>query len=140
MLKREALTHPLANLSHHEYAALAEEACSVSDRGDVNVFPRYIPLTTAIRLVIKIVQRFKPNYEVDFNHVGWTHLKSSIEVRNRIVHPKTIEDLNVSDREIRETLSAFYWLLALILEVFQLSLDTLNTLKHDLQAAQRHKP
>src|SRR5436309_15745955 len=47
-LKQDILLHPGVPLSHLEYAAMAEETYSVDHRGDVNVGPRFLPITTAI--------------------------------------------------------------------------------------------
>lgn len=118
-LKRDVLAHGLSNLSAHEYAAMVEETYSVDDRGNVNTFPRFLPLTTAIRLVVNVVRRYRPDYSLDFNHVGWANLKAAVDIRNRLVHPKTVEDLNVSDDELKKAMSAFAWILALVIEVLR---------------------
>jgi hypothetical protein len=118
-LKRDVLSHNRTKLSPHEYAAMVEQTYSVDDRGNVNVTPRFLPLVTAVRLVVSIVKRSRPTYQLDFNHVGWANLKAAVEVRNRLVHPKTLEDLNVSDAEIDKAMSAFSWILALVIEVLQ---------------------
>ncbi|HCE94342.1 MAG: hypothetical protein A2Z90_11105 [Burkholderiales bacterium GWA2_64_37] len=118
-LKRGILDHAdmVTTLSAHERAALLEESYSVDHRGKVRAQPRFLTLPTAIRLVIRIVQRYRPNYEIDFNHAGWSNLQAAVEVRNRLVHPKALSDLNVSDNEGQQALSAFSWLLALVIEV-----------------------
>src|SRR5262249_28488275 len=103
-LKRDVLEHAAGDLSPHEYAAMVEETYSVDDRGNVNIASRFLPLTTAIRLVVNVVKRYRPTYQLDFNHVGWANLKAAVEVRNRLVHPKTLEDLNVSEDEIKKTM------------------------------------
>jgi uncharacterized membrane protein YecN with MAPEG domain len=118
-LKRDVLKNGLGKLTAHEYAAMAEESYSVDDRGNVSSIPRFLPITTAIRLVVQVVQRYRPSYKVDFSHAGWSNLKSAVEVRNRLVHPKTLEDLAVTDSEIRKTISGFCWVLALVIEVLR---------------------
>ena len=74
-------------LDHHEVAALLEEAYTVTERGEVLPQPRFIPLTSSMRMVVKIVTRLRPEFSLDFGHLGWSLLKRSVEVRNRIVHP-----------------------------------------------------
>jgi hypothetical protein len=118
-LKNDVLRQGSSELSHLEYAAMLEESYSVDERGNVNAFPRYLPLTTAIRLVVNVVRRYRPAYQVDFNHAGWANLKTAVEVRNRLVHPKQLEDLNVSADEVRKTLSGFQWILALVIEILR---------------------
>ena len=120
-LKRDVLRHAevVTKLSAHEYAALMEESYSVDEKGIVRSQPRFLPLPTAIRLVVSIVQRYRPEYQLDYQHVGWSNLRTAVEVRNRLVHPKTLEELSVSDREVSQALSAFNWLLALVIEVLR---------------------
>ncbi|WP_152038139.1 hypothetical protein [Paraburkholderia hospita] len=105
------------DLSIHERAALLEETYSVDERGSVRVQSRFLSLPVAIRLVVNIVQRYSASYKVDFNHAGWSNLRAAAEVRNRLVHPKNLDDLQVSDLEIRQTASGFNWLVALVIEV-----------------------
>ncbi len=120
-LKSDVLQHAVevTKLTPHEHAALLEEAYSVDEKGMVRVQPRFLPLPTAIRLVVSIVKRYRPTYQLDFSHVGWSNLRVAIEVRNRLVHPKVLSDLSVTDLEIQQALSAFNWLLALAIEVLQ---------------------
>jgi hypothetical protein len=65
-LKRDVLRHAevVTNLSAHEYAALMEESYSVNEKGTVRSQPRFLPLPTAIRLVVSIVQRYRPEYQL----------------------------------------------------------------------------
>lgn len=118
-LKRHVHDHASAfkSLTPHEHAALLEETYSVDHKGVVRSQPKFLPLDTAIRLVVGIVTRYLPAYTLDFNHVGWKNLKSSIAVRHRLTHPKSIADLTVTDKELSEAMSAFSWLLAFVLEV-----------------------
>jgi hypothetical protein len=118
-LKQDVLLLGASNLSPFEYAAVVEESYSVDERGNVSTFPRFLPITTAIRLVVNVVKRYRPAYTVDFNHVGWVNLNAAIEIRNRLVHPKQINDLDVTDKEVQMTLSGFRWLLALVIEVLR---------------------
>jgi hypothetical protein len=106
-------------LTAHEQAAMVEETYLVDEQGRVSVVPRFLPLATAIRLVVRIVQRYRTDYKGAFDHVGWSHLKAAIEVRNRIVHPKRLEDLTVSEEEMQKSMSGFCWILALQIEVLR---------------------
>jgi hypothetical protein len=120
-LKQDVLHHAahVTKLTAHEYAALMEETYSVDKNGTVRSQPKFLPLLTSVRLVVSIVQRYRPEYEVDFQHVGWSNLRAAVDVRHRLVHPKQLEDLSVSGEEIEQTLSAFDWLLDLVLEVLR---------------------
>jgi hypothetical protein len=120
-LKQDVLRHAevVTRLSPHEHSALLEETYSVDPQGSVRTQPRFLPLPTAIRLVVSIVKRYRPEYVVDFAHPGWANLREAVAIRNRLVHPRELTDLTVSDIEIRQALSAFNWLLALVIEVLR---------------------
>ncbi len=106
-------------LSAGERALLAEETYALSDNGKVRTSARRTPLPAAIRLVVHLVERQRPGYSVDFTHPGWNCLQRSVAVRHRVVHPKSLEDLQVADPEIEEAVRAFHWLLALAIEVLR---------------------
>lgn len=108
-----------SQMSPHERAALAEESYSVDERGVVRVQPRFLPTATSIRLVVNIVQKYRPEYSLDFSHVGWQCLKDAIEARNRIMHPKALKDLDVSDEDIASCDRGFAWFLAFVIEVME---------------------
>ena len=134
-LKQDVLRHAKAvtKLTAHEYAALMEETYSVDDRGNVRSQPRFLPISTAIRLVVSIVQRYQPDYKLDFQHVGWTNLRAAVEVRNRLVHPKSLDELSVSDQELGQALSAFNWLLALVIEVLRETSENMQAITNTLK-------
>lgn len=135
-LKQDVFRHAdwATQLTAHEQAAMREETYSVDDRGNIHSHPRFLPLTTSIRLIIKIVKRYEPDYVVDFNHKGWSNLGTAVKVRNRLVHPKVLADLAVTDDEIKSSISAFYWMLALAIEI----LTEIST--HLKQATGNSKP
>ncbi len=118
-LKDDLLKRSWYRLSVHEQAAMLEESFSINDRGIVSVQPRFLPLSIAVRLVVQVIKRLRPTHELDFNNVGWSNLKSTIEVRNRIVHPKSMADLDVSEKEVEEAMNSFNWMLALVKELFE---------------------
>ncbi len=114
------------SLTHHEYAAMQEESYAVSQVGKVETVQRFIPLQTSLRLTIEIIRRLRPTYSVDFGSRGWSNLQSAIKTRNRLVHPKVLEDLEVSNSDLEKAMSAFYWMLARNIEVLRESVASLK--------------
>lgn len=105
--------------------ALQEKTYAVNDRGDLTEQTRFIPLTAMIRLTTQVAERSCPGLVVDFGHVGWSNLKLAIGVRNRLVHPKTTEDLAITQGDLEIAKSGFFWLLALVIEGMTAVNDTL---------------
>jgi len=74
--------------------------------------------------VVKKKSGFAKNIDFAFDIYGWTNgielnLKKSkewqrfqkcIAIRNRVVHPKTLEDMRVSDHDMKDMLKTFTWL------------------------------
>jgi len=115
--------HISQGMSIHEQAAMLEETYSVDDSGKVRSVPRFLPLASKIRLVVSIVQRYQTSYNLDYSHKGWSNLRTAIKLRDRLVHPKKLTDLNVTMAEVRQTVSAFYWFLALVIELLRETLE-----------------
>jgi len=102
--------------SELEKAALREETYSINDNGQVHVRPMLLPVKTSIKLIIKMVDKKKKFlHEKSFNNAGWDALIASIEVRNKITHPKNISDLQITKKDVNQALKAFNWTLALAL-------------------------
>jgi hypothetical protein len=130
----------LHGLSVHEQAAILEEAYVVDGNGNVRATPRFLPLATNIRLVVSIIQRYRPNYKIDFGHRGWSNLKTAIEIRHRLVHPKSLGDLIVTTTEVHEAISAFSWVLALVIEVLRESVEYRRDILARLKTAKAGLP
>ncbi|MDE2385139.1 MAG: hypothetical protein KGO53_11025 [Alphaproteobacteria bacterium] len=114
------------NLHYLELAAMREETYSVSPSGKLQVSQKFLPLQASLRLTISLIKRFRPNYSEDFSHQGWSNLLAAIELRNRLVHPKSLQDLSVNEKDINRALTGFYWILALIIKVLQESIALLE--------------
>jgi hypothetical protein len=98
-LKQHILRDPdkLAKLSIHEQAALRDESYVVDERGNVRLQLRFHPITSSIRLVVRILQRFQPEYTIDFSDENWRHMQTAVLVRNRLAHPKHTSDFEPRD-------------------------------------------
>ena len=71
----------------------------------------------------------RPQFDCDFSHVGWANLKKAVEVRNRLVHPKTIDDLKVSDDELAMAQSALGWFLAMVILALRENVSNLKDVR-----------
>jgi hypothetical protein len=62
-------------------------------------------------------RRLAPGWQPDFSNSGWQTLRRSLRVRDRLMHPKTALDLQISDEEIEQTQAALAWFLATITDL-----------------------
>jgi len=74
------------------------------------------------RLAAKCALGDQPNFGVE----GWANLKQTIQLRNRITHPKAVTDLTVSAEDITRARSAFFWFSELMVSEMARTNDTLR--------------
>jgi hypothetical protein len=71
-----------------------------------------------------------------FGKSGWRDLKTAVAIRNRLTHPKQVEQLAVSDKEIKILRSAMQWFSETVLDIAQAHKRGLRAAtKKDLAAA-----
>ncbi len=92
--------------------ALREQTYSVTERGLINKQTRSVPLQAMIKLVVRQARKLNQSLNIDFNEPGWDDLLLAIKIRNRATHPKSLDDLQISDDDLISVNSGFHWLLA----------------------------
>lgn len=120
--------------SPYDIAALREETYTVEQNGTTKTQPRFLPTTTSIKLAFRSVKRFSPQFDVDYSAPGWIALTRSINVRNRLVHPKEVVDLSVKNCEISDCILAQTWFIATANTAIQCLSDYQETVIAELHA------
>ena len=110
--KDEVLSPFMDTLSPSEVMLLEERSPVLDDSGAASsrrMFPRTAPnIHFAFSTYLKVV---KTGVHVDFAGPGWRSMEATIEVRNRLTHPKRRNDLTVSDENLAALVTANDWLL-----------------------------
>ena len=105
--------HYLSNtplLSEAEVALLRDEQYEVKSNGDAVIRTKFIRLVDNIRFMDKCLDKVgRPTKPLDFESPAWRALKESVEIRNRITHPRTPEDLDLSDEDMKTIQDAANW-------------------------------
>jgi hypothetical protein len=84
-------------------ALLREESYALTNKGEATVQTRFLRLEDNLRFVWKMfVREWDIDPDIDFASDGWKSFCKSVGVRNRITHPRRVEDLSVSDAEIAQ--------------------------------------
>src|SRR3546814_13751112 len=81
----------------------------VDDKGRISEQKRYLSTMATIRLTTRIAKKFASDCEPDFGGAGWSDLKDTFALRNRITHPKREIDLQISEQDVARAISAFHW-------------------------------
>ena len=111
-------------LSEPERHALLESSFSVGEDGRISEQKRFLSTVAMVRLITRIAAKCAPGNAPDFGVEGWTHLKQTIALRNRITHPKAETDMGISIDEIACAKSAFFWFADLVLGVMDRTTKT----------------
>jgi hypothetical protein len=99
-----------------EVAMLREEMYGVDRTGEIQTQPKFIPTDANLRFTIKMWCRGTSDGNLDLSGRGWQAFKSSLEVRNRLAHPKQLSDLTVTDSEMRAFIEGLNWFLKTVAE------------------------
>jgi hypothetical protein len=96
-----------SELSFQESMLVLERRQDLNDRGEVIDRPANIPVERNIRFAFRIcAQVFKCSNTLDTNSDWWHALQRSRRVRDRLMHPRFPDDLDVGPKEIIDAVAA----------------------------------
>lgn len=98
-----------SDLTPAELLALREKTYRMTDSGENRIVPAYQTLKQQVRSTAAIVNRLHPEYLIDFSESEWGKLMGSLIVRDRLMHPKTREDMDVTFDELMAAADGFDW-------------------------------
>jgi hypothetical protein len=97
-------------LSKAEKALISEESYDLTDKGEAIIKKAKLRTAENLLFSLKIAARSAHSTcEVDKNSEGWKAFKEASKIRDRITHPKNLQDLNVSDSELDVIRTAASW-------------------------------
>ena len=102
----------LGSISSHELVVLEGTKLEVNDKGDIVYKPLYPTFLNNIKFTFKtFAKSIGSSFTLDLSGQGGHNLREAVKVRNRLMHPKEIADLQISDAEIQTAKEAFDWFL-----------------------------
>lgn len=113
--------------------ALSETNYSVSEAGKLTEQKRFLSMTATIRLVTRLAEANCSGLKIDFTVLGWSNLKRAIAIRNRATHPKNHSDLNITGRDIADSMAGLFWLLDMICTVLEAMTGLASEHLHDVK-------
>lgn len=102
----------IRGLTPLERSAFEEKSFGINETGQLKEQERFVPLTAMFRFVVKLAEKEFGERLIDFSSADWQNFNHAIRIRNRITHPKTIEDLNLSKQDIELVRGALLWTFA----------------------------
>ena len=104
--------HQMADtpLDIHQLYLLLDEAVMLRQNGKRRLAPHRLPL---VPLTAFIFRSWAEHLEMDpgqfFSDSGWDSFQKTIKIRNRLTHPKALEDLNITEEDGSIILAGFNW-------------------------------
>ncbi|MDP2785268.1 MAG: hypothetical protein Q8O38_11840 [Sulfurimicrobium sp.] len=93
--------------SVHDISALKEESYAINDKGEIYVQPRGYSLKVGLRLVYSILMRHGVPVRIDFGSADRKNIDDTVKIRNRVMHPKCMGDISVSESDAECCYNAF---------------------------------
>ncbi len=113
LMKQKALSRdgqPGVSFKPKDLAKLKDEKYDPAAQPRAKADKNYMKFADNIKFAFKkLAFAYSKNYTLDVENQGWNSLTKSIEVRDRLVHPKKVEDLTVSDAELARVKEAHNW-------------------------------
>jgi hypothetical protein len=101
-------------LTHGELSLLRDEQLTVKNSGEVDSSTSFVDFKKSVKFTFKMASRvFATPLALDFSgDPGWHSLTQAGDIRNRLVHPKPGESMNVTDGEIDNVRNGYCWTLS----------------------------
>jgi len=101
--KRVALNVP-------EIAILSEIQFQLDGKGNARHVRRPLRLRDNVRFIVRLLGRLADTpFEPNFGDQGWRSFLQAVAIRNRVTHPRTREDMWVTDENLEEVDRAIKW-------------------------------
>ncbi|MBA0396293.1 hypothetical protein D7U98_12930 [Stenotrophomonas maltophilia] len=99
-----------------EIAALNDETYVVAENGTVKTKPNFIPMVHSMKLVADLMSRKQVSVaDFTFDQKVLATIKRAVAVRNRLTHPKSGDDLLVTEEEFNVVVASWGLVLAFTL-------------------------
>jgi len=116
-------------LTHAEIAMLREETYSLNEKGDATSSKSKLRTKENLCFTLKTFARVcNSPYEVDRNSEEWGSFNEALRIRDRLTHPKSSDDLMISDTELKTVQKTFKWYFACIIDILNISQSSLEAL------------
>jgi hypothetical protein len=133
-LKRLCLTETIIknaeisiDFSTAELSLLKEETYNIDDNGRAQSSKSKIRTADNLLFAIKMVAKLtSTDVDIDKSSKEWSDFKAAIKIRDRITHPKTALDIEISDNEIRNLQTSIHWVMGKVLSVTGAYVNKIN--------------
>jgi hypothetical protein len=131
LLKQSRLSHASQHSAEYtaaEMAMLAEENYSLNNKGEISTQRKFLPTAENFLFAMRIFLKGIPNVDlgIDVGSVEWGNFKKALQIRHRIVHPKSESDVEISDSEKELLVHVCVWFNYVVVSMLIDCVDSLN--------------
>jgi hypothetical protein len=103
----------------HERFILSEEQCTLDKKGNIKTKESYEKALPMLLFTLKQYPKIHgTQFTPDTSDDGWRCLRAFISIRNRVVHPKSYNDLELTNKEWKEINKGIDWFYKTVKEMF----------------------
>lgn len=107
-----------------EISFIREEASALTHSGEIQTKPTKITLETNLRFAFRVFAKGGgATYVLDVSGADWQRLRRSIAIRDRLMHPKLVEDVDVSNEEFKDVMFSSTWFAEAFEQLFKETLE-----------------
>lgn len=101
---------PREEITDAEKALLREVRFDLTQSGETKEKPYFLSTEENVRFAFKVTAKvFRVPFQLDTQSDGWKALQKIIKVRHRLMHPKTPQNLDISEEELSLAIQAAWW-------------------------------
>jgi hypothetical protein len=107
------------SFTEEEVVLLRDAQAELSSNGTPRTQTKFLRLSANVRFSFDAIARaFGVNCPLDVEGPGWQAFLAALDVRHRLTHPKTVEDLDVSETDLANAITAIKWYFASLALLF----------------------
>ena len=105
-----ATLEPYGRLSVAEIALLREERYSLNSKGEPQTKESFQPALSSLLFTLRnYVKNHGASFTPNVSHHGWQAMQRSVDIRNRVTHPRSVADLSLSEEDQKKLVDASHW-------------------------------
>jgi hypothetical protein len=116
-------------LSHAEIAMLKEEIYALNEKGEAISTKSKLRTKDNLCFTLKTFAHVSnTTFKIEKNSKEWSSFNEALKIRDRLTHPKSTNDLIISDVELEAVEKTFMWYFASIIAILNSAKKSLETL------------
>ncbi len=112
-------------------SALLDDKPRVDRTGVIKLEPNRLPFLNEVALVVRsIAEKGGRDPAAPFKYSNWDHLQKALSVRHRITHPKSLDDMNLTETDMEHIRAGLTWIIGCIVGVANFRVDSTKEQKN----------